>query len=215
MRRLPLVLSATALVVAVFGSTPVGHAVGSAIPAFAKSAGYAKQAGNASALNGIKASKQPRPGALLPLGADGKFPVDRSGSSGQLALPGRRATGGTGVIPVRSDPRGPRAHRSRRRTRPRRSGRAERRQWLVSTSSPKGKAIPLRRCPQDVWTSTARVAKKRSAAVWRCLPALPMRVVQSAPSGAAATGLGRRPWRTTPVGFRHPLYVWAICASVS
>ncbi len=60
MKRLPLVLSATALVVAVFGSTPVGHAVGSAIPAFAKSAGYAKQAGNASALNGIKASKQPR-----------------------------------------------------------------------------------------------------------------------------------------------------------
>ena len=75
MKRLPLVLSATALVVAVFGSTPVGHAVGSAIPAFAKSAGYAKQAGNASALNGIKASKQPRPGMLVPLGADGKFPA--------------------------------------------------------------------------------------------------------------------------------------------
>ena len=71
MKRLPLVLSATALVVAVFGSTPVGHAVGSAIPAFAKSAGYAKQAGNASALNGIKASKQPRPGLLVPLGVDG------------------------------------------------------------------------------------------------------------------------------------------------
>ena len=28
MKRLPLVLSATALIVAVFGSTPVGHAVG-------------------------------------------------------------------------------------------------------------------------------------------------------------------------------------------
>ena len=65
MKRLPLVLSTTALIVAVFGSTPVGHAVASAIPPFAKSAGYAKQAGNASALNGIRASKQPRPGTLL------------------------------------------------------------------------------------------------------------------------------------------------------
>ena len=44
MKRLPLVLSTTALIVAVFGSTPVGHAVASAIPPFAKSAGYAKQA---------------------------------------------------------------------------------------------------------------------------------------------------------------------------
>ena len=77
MRRLPLVLSATALVVAVFGSTPVGHAVGSAIPAFAKSAGYAKQAGNASALNGIKASKQPRAGMLRAPRSRRTVPCDR------------------------------------------------------------------------------------------------------------------------------------------
>ena len=106
MRRLPLVLSATALVVAVFGSTPVGHAVGSAIPAFAKSAGYAKQAGNASALNGIKASKQPRPGALLPARRATAGSPRRSGSSGRPALPGRRATGATGERPARSAPKG-------------------------------------------------------------------------------------------------------------
>ena len=102
MRRLPLVLSATALVVAVFGSTPVGHAVGSAIPAFAKSAGYAKQAGNASALNGIKASKQPRAGrARCPLGADGKFPssVGLVGPAGPAGSKGDRGDRGeTGAV---------------------------------------------------------------------------------------------------------------------
>jgi hypothetical protein len=74
-QRLPLVLSATALVVALFGSTPLGHAVVSAVPPFAKKAGYAKTAGNALAVNGIKAAKEPTPGFLVPLGADGKFPA--------------------------------------------------------------------------------------------------------------------------------------------
>ena len=106
MKRLPLVLSATALVVAVFGSTPVGHAVGSAIPAFAKSAGYAKQAGNASALNGIKASKQPRPGLLVPLGADGRFPatVGTAGPKGDKGDSGPRGTTG---LKGDTGPRGP------------------------------------------------------------------------------------------------------------
>ena len=121
MKRLPLVLSTTALVVAVFGSTPVGHAVGSAIPAFAKSAGYAKQAGNASALNGIKASKQPRAGTLLPLGADGKFPVSvgavgpagpkgEKGEKGETGAAGQKgatgATGAAGAVGARG-PAGP------------------------------------------------------------------------------------------------------------
>jgi len=73
--RLPLVLSATALVVALLGSTPLGEAARdaiSAVPPFAKKAGYASNAG---AVNRIKASKRPRPGFLVPLGQDGKFPV--------------------------------------------------------------------------------------------------------------------------------------------
>jgi len=73
--RLPLALSATALVVALFGSTPLGQAVTAAIPPLALHARTADQATNASAVNGIKASKQPRPGRLVPLGADGKFPA--------------------------------------------------------------------------------------------------------------------------------------------
>lgn len=72
--RLPLVLAATALVVALFGSTPLGHAVSSVVPPFAKKAGYAKRAGNAATVDGIKAARSPKPGLLVPLGADGKFP---------------------------------------------------------------------------------------------------------------------------------------------
>jgi hypothetical protein len=58
--------------VALFGSTELGHAVGAAVAPFAKRAGYATNAG---AVNGIKASKQPRPGQLVALGKDGRFPA--------------------------------------------------------------------------------------------------------------------------------------------
>jgi len=51
MSRLALALSATALTVALFGSTPVGHAVGSKVPFFAKTAGYANRAGTVSIVN--------------------------------------------------------------------------------------------------------------------------------------------------------------------
>src|SRR2546422_3988541 len=46
-QRLPLILSSTALVVAVFGATPLGHAAGQlvqTVPPFAKKAGYAAKA---------------------------------------------------------------------------------------------------------------------------------------------------------------------------
>jgi Collagen triple helix repeat (20 copies) len=85
MTRLALVLSATALTVALLGSTPVGQAVTSRAPLFAKTAGYAQRAVDAAALRGIKASKQPRPGTLVPLGADGRFPasVGLAGPTGE------------------------------------------------------------------------------------------------------------------------------------
>jgi collagen triple helix repeat protein len=73
--RLPLILSSTALLVAVFGSTPLGHAVSSAVPRFAKHAKTADYAKNAAALNGLKASKRPRAGWLVALDKDGKFPA--------------------------------------------------------------------------------------------------------------------------------------------
>ncbi|MGZ4386754.1 MAG: hypothetical protein ACXVZO_07470 [Gaiellaceae bacterium] len=88
--RLPLVLSATALVVALFGSTPLGHAVASVVPPFAKKAGYAKTAGNATAVDGIKAARRPKSGFLVPLGVDGKFPA----SVGQVGPAGPQGSAG-------------------------------------------------------------------------------------------------------------------------
>jgi Collagen triple helix repeat (20 copies) len=96
-RRLPIVLSTTALVVAVFGSTGVGHAVGSAVSPFAAHAKKADYATNAGAVNGIKASKAPHAGQLVPLGKDGKFPasVAVSGSAGLQGPKGEKGDPGT------------------------------------------------------------------------------------------------------------------------
>lgn len=68
--RLPVVLSIAALAAALLGSTSVGQAFSGA--SFAKRAAFAKNAG---AVNGIKASRTPMPGKLVPLGTDGKFPA--------------------------------------------------------------------------------------------------------------------------------------------
>ena len=77
--RLPLVLSACALLVAVFGATPLGHAAGRAIhtvPPFATRAGFAKLAGtadNSKRLAGHKASLVPLAGSIPVVGANGKL----------------------------------------------------------------------------------------------------------------------------------------------
>jgi hypothetical protein len=63
--RLPIVLSVTALIVAVLGSTPVGHAALDAVP-FAR---------NADKVDGISASRTPRAGQLLALGRNKVFPA--------------------------------------------------------------------------------------------------------------------------------------------
>ena len=209
MKRLPLVLSTTALIVAVFGSTPVGHAVGSAIPPFAKSAGYAKQAGNASALNGIKASKQPRAGTLLPLGADGKFPVSvgavgpagAKGEKGEAGPAGPRgatgATGATGAAGARGPvgPAGP-------------SG-VSGWQYLVSDGT---------RIKAGDWANVSvncpSGKKALGGGVAVLVPNYRSRVTQSAPGGAAATG-----WVGT-VANDYPTasitaYAWVICANVA
>jgi hypothetical protein len=72
---LPIVLSAIALLVALLGSTPLGHAARRAIPPLAKHAKTANYAKNAGAVDGIKASKRPRAGRLVALGPGGKFPA--------------------------------------------------------------------------------------------------------------------------------------------
>lgn len=86
-RRLPVILSATALVVAVFGTTPLGHAAGrlvTKVPPFAKRANYAKTAGtanNAKALGGRKAS------AYALLDGTGKLSVSVLPQGGAVAGP--------------------------------------------------------------------------------------------------------------------------------
>jgi hypothetical protein len=79
-QRLPIALSAAALVVAVLGSTPLGEAarstVGKVVP-FAKNAG---------AVNGIKASKRPTAGRLLPLGPEGTLPASVLEKTGAYAF---------------------------------------------------------------------------------------------------------------------------------
>ena len=112
--RLPLAVSAAALVVALFGSTPLGHAVTAAIPPLALHAKTADQATNAAAVNGIKASRQPRAGRLVPLGLDGKLPASvgaigpqgpkgESGSQGPVGPAGPRGYQG---LPGREGARG-------------------------------------------------------------------------------------------------------------
>src|SRR6478672_11599174 len=99
-RRLPLVLSAAALVVAVLGATPNGFA---AFKGVAKVALFAK---NAAKVGGITASKKPKAGKLLPLGKNGKFPasvvpagqrgpVGPIGSQGPQGFPGQKGAKGT------------------------------------------------------------------------------------------------------------------------
>jgi hypothetical protein len=77
-QRLPLVLSATALAVAVLGATPIGQAAGeqvaSAVP-LAKRANFAKQAGNAAKLNGRRSTVSGAPGTIPVVGASGKLPA--------------------------------------------------------------------------------------------------------------------------------------------
>jgi hypothetical protein len=77
-QRAPFILSATALVVAVLGATPLGHAAGelvTAVPPFAKTAGYAKFAGSSTKLNGHKSALSGAPGTIPVVGPDGKLPA--------------------------------------------------------------------------------------------------------------------------------------------
>jgi hypothetical protein len=89
--RLPVVLSIAALTAALLGSTSVGQAFSGA--SFAKRAAFAKNAG---AVNGIKASRTPQPGKLVPLGSDGKFPasVGLAGPKGEKGDKGDTGTQG-------------------------------------------------------------------------------------------------------------------------
>jgi len=95
------------------GSTSLGGAALNAIVPFAKQAGFAKNAG---AVNGIKASKLPRPGSLVPLGKDGKFPqsVGQAGPPGPAARKRERGARVQRAPPAPPAPPAPRERRARR-----------------------------------------------------------------------------------------------------
>jgi hypothetical protein len=94
--RLPLVLSITALVVALMGATPLGRAAVNAAVPLAKRAYLADTAKNAVKVNNIKASRTPTPGMLLPLDSAGKLPASvgavgpqgTKGDKGEQGAPG-------------------------------------------------------------------------------------------------------------------------------
>jgi hypothetical protein len=207
MKRVSIVLSATALVVALFGATPLGHAVGAKVPLFAKTAGYAQKAGNAAALNGLKASKQPQPGMLIPLGADGRFPASvglagPAGPKGERGEVGERgpvgpkgAVGPAGAL-GREGPRGP-------------SGISG---WQFLTA---GMNIPPKTgrtwqvsCPSGKRALGGGVAHANEYKSYT-------RVMESAPAGAA-TGWAASVFNDAPSGgITYSSFVWVICAHVT
>jgi hypothetical protein len=97
-QRLPIVLSVTALVVALLGTTPVGQASSNliqTIPPFAKRAGFAKLAGtadNAKKLGGHRPSEYAR------LDATGKLPASL-GAVGPKGDPGAKGSKGDRGLP--------------------------------------------------------------------------------------------------------------------
>jgi hypothetical protein len=104
----PIGLALAALAVAVLGLTPAGQAASSLIA-------QVSVAQDTSAVNGIRASRTPRPNRLLPLGADARFPeavVPRlsgargpQGGAGEAGPAGAAGhDGGKAVIVQRDDP---------------------------------------------------------------------------------------------------------------
>lgn len=112
-QRLPLVLSAAALLIAVLGATPNG--IAALTGGTVRVALFAK---NAAKVGGIGASKKPKAGKLLPLGKNGKFPASvlpaskggPAGPQGPQGFPGQKgAKGATGPAGLRgaTGPQGP------------------------------------------------------------------------------------------------------------
>jgi hypothetical protein len=96
------VLLLAALLALVLASSPVGRAAGRTVATFAKNAG---------AVNGIRASRKPTPGRLVPLGRNGKLPASvvpvARGPRGADGAQGPRGADGARGAPGPSGPPGP------------------------------------------------------------------------------------------------------------
>ena len=81
-------LGLVALVMALGAPSYAANTVGRAL--------FAKKAGNATRVGGIKASRTPKPGRLLPLGRDGRFPASVLPALGSVSSSARGADGPAG-----------------------------------------------------------------------------------------------------------------------
>jgi len=102
-RTFGVVVGAFALVLLAW--SPLGEAAGRSVATFARNAG---------AVNGIKASRKPVPGRLLPLGRNGKFPSSvvptvrgARGADGAQGPRGTDGTAGPAGAPGAAGPAGP------------------------------------------------------------------------------------------------------------
>ena len=106
MRRLPIIFSTTALVVALLGSTPLGKAtraqLAKVVP-FATRAGTATVALNALHLDGHAASTKAGPGTIPVVGSNGKLPI----SLGLGSSPGTQGSTGPAGPQGPAGPAGP------------------------------------------------------------------------------------------------------------
>jgi len=96
-QRAPLVLSITALVVAVLAATPFGHAtVGAVVPPFSKTAGFARLADNSNKLNSHRSTLRGLAGTIPVVGANGKLPasIGAVGPQGPAGAKGDRGPAG-------------------------------------------------------------------------------------------------------------------------
>lgn len=100
-QRLPLVISATALLVALLGATPLGRAAGSALDQVVPRAKKADFAANAGKLNGHKSSVNPTRGQIPVVGQDGKLPASLGavGPAGPKGDPGPAGATGYQQVP--------------------------------------------------------------------------------------------------------------------
>lgn len=113
--RIAVGLSATALVVALLGSTSAGRAaLDAVVPVpLAKRAYLADTAKNAVKVNNIKASATPTPGMLLPLDSNGKLPASigavgpqgQAGPKGDKGDKGDKGKDGTKKLAIRMSDR--------------------------------------------------------------------------------------------------------------
>jgi hypothetical protein len=85
--RLPLILSAAALLVSLLAATPLGQAARSTVAKVVPRAKTADFATNAGKLNGHKSSLNPSAGQIPVVGADGKLPAS-IGAAGPPGAPG-------------------------------------------------------------------------------------------------------------------------------